>query len=153
MFTLIRRASRPLCLGDPALAIRDEIGVCKLKTKEVLVYEQEKSKNLLAIWGYQMSVLAKRLKEARGAAGLSQERLGILAGLDPMSASARMNQYETAKHAPNISVVRQIAAVLDLPEAYFYAEEDDSARLLVLFHRLPEDKRQAVVELAMSLAS
>jgi len=81
------------------------------------------------------------------------KRLGILAGLDPMSASARMNQYETAKHAPNISVVRQIAAVLDLPEAYFYAEEDDSARLLVLFHRLPEDKRQAVIAFAVSLAS
>jgi transcriptional regulator with XRE-family HTH domain len=36
-----------------------------------------------------MSVLAKRLKEARLRAGLSQERLGIEAGLDPMSASKK----------------------------------------------------------------
>jgi transcriptional regulator with XRE-family HTH domain len=64
-----------------------------------------------------------------------------------------MNQYETAKHTPNISMVRQIAAVLNVPVAYFYAADDDSARLLLMFHRLPQDKRQAVLELAENLSS
>ncbi|MDE3738169.1 MULTISPECIES: helix-turn-helix domain-containing protein [Pseudomonas] len=99
-----------------------------------------------------MSVFARRLKEARKAAGLSQERLGILAGIDPMSASARMNQYEKGKHEPNIVVVRQIADALDLPEAFFYASDDGMAVLLQLFHRLSPETRSEVLELAMKLS-
>ncbi|BAN46443.1 helix-turn-helix domain-containing protein [Metapseudomonas resinovorans] len=98
-----------------------------------------------------MSVFARRLKEARKAAGLSQESLGIRAEIDPMSASARMNQYEKGKHEPNIVVVRQIAAALDLPEAYFYAADDDMAELLRLFHKLSREKRDEVLEFAMKL--
>jgi len=37
-------------------------------------------------------MLIKRLKEARLRAGLSQYKLGVLAGLDEASSSARMNQ-------------------------------------------------------------
>lgn len=93
-----------------------------------------------------MTTFCKRLKEARLAAGLSQERLGIEAGIEPASASARMNQYETGKHVPNPVTVQQVAAALKLPAAYFYCEEDDTARLLVLFHRLPMAQRQAVLQ-------
>lgn len=46
-----------------------------------------------------MSTMARRLKEARQRAGLTQERLGVLAGIDEMSASARMNQYERGKYS------------------------------------------------------
>lgn len=56
-----------------------------------------------------MSVFAKRLKEARTRAGLSQERLGVMAGIDEISLSARMNQYEKAKHEPDFSMVERIA--------------------------------------------
>lgn len=98
-----------------------------------------------------MSVFTKRLMEARKAAGLSQERLGILADIDPMSASARMNQYEKGKHEPNVQITRQIASVLNIPEAYFYTSDDELAKLLVIFHRLPKDKRSQVLELAESI--
>ncbi|WP_244620706.1 helix-turn-helix domain-containing protein [Metapseudomonas lalkuanensis] len=84
---------------------------------------------------------------------MSQERLGILAEIDPMSASARMNQYEKGKHEPNIVVVRQIAAALDLPDAYFYAADDEVALLLQLFHRLSREQRGELLELAMRLSS
>ncbi|MEO6918653.1 MAG: helix-turn-helix transcriptional regulator [Collimonas sp.] len=80
--------------------------------------------------------LAKRLKEARLEAGLSQERLGVIAGIDEMSASARMNQYERGKHVPDLSMVERLAPVLNVPAAYFYAADDDLARLLMMFHRL-----------------
>ncbi len=50
----------------------------------------------------ELPVLSKRLREARAAAGISQEQLGILAGIDEFSASARMNQYERGKHSPNL---------------------------------------------------
>ncbi|HGU4535105.1 TPA: XRE family transcriptional regulator, partial [Escherichia coli] len=38
-------------------------------------------------------MLPIRLKKARLNAGLTQEQLGILVGIDECSASARMNQY------------------------------------------------------------
>mgnify|MGYP003133403334 FL=1 len=81
-----------------------------------------------------MSVFTKRLKEARTAAGYSQEKLGILAGIEEASASARMNQYERGKHQPDYSVVEKIAKILDVPEAYFYAKEDDLAELILAYH-------------------
>ncbi len=88
-----------------------------------------------------MSTFSKRLKEARKAAGISQEQLGIEAGIDPASASARMNQYEKDKHVPNPEMVRQIAEVLRLPASYFYSEDDEEARLLVAFFRMSGEQR------------
>lgn len=38
------------------------------------------------------SVLARRLRAAREARGVSQKQLGILAGIDQFVASARINQ-------------------------------------------------------------
>lgn len=93
-----------------------------------------------------MNTFCKRLKEARLAADISQERLGIEAGIEPASASARMNQYESGKHAPNPTTVQQIAKVLDLPTAYFYSADDDEARMLVLFYRATVEQRRAVLE-------
>lgn len=93
-----------------------------------------------------MSVFSKRLKEARKRAGLSQERLGVLAGIDEMSASARMNQYERAKHEPDFSMVERLALVLNIPEAYFYAKDDQVAWLLLKFHRMVSEQRQKVLE-------
>jgi len=65
-----------------------------------------------------------RLKHARNENGLSQKKLGILAGLDEFVASSRMNHYETGRHTPEFEVIKKIAEVLDLPVAYFYCEED-----------------------------
>ncbi|HWW99982.1 helix-turn-helix transcriptional regulator [Collimonas sp.] len=89
--------------------------------------------------------LAKRLKEARLEAGLSQERLGVIAGIDEMSASARMNQYERGKHVPDLSMVERLASVLNVPAAYFYAADDDLARLLMMFHRLKHNDKKRII--------
>ena len=91
-----------------------------------------------------MSVLAKRLREARLVAGLSQERLGVLAGIDEASASARMNQYERGKHEPDWLTVQNIASVLKVPVAYFYAD-DAEAELLLAFNALPVEAREEAV--------
>ncbi|MDO3519090.1 helix-turn-helix domain-containing protein [Ralstonia pseudosolanacearum] len=95
-----------------------------------------------------MSVLAKRLKEARQHAGWSQEKLGIEAGLDPMSASTRMNRYELGKRTPDLQLVERIASVLKMPASYFYAVDDDEAELLLAFHRLPKKQRMRVIAFA-----
>lgn len=95
-----------------------------------------------------MSVFGKRLKEARLRAGLSQEQLGLEAGLDPMSASARMNRYELGKRAPDFELVERIAKVLKVPAAYFYASEDTLARLIVAVGKLPTKERSRIADLA-----
>jgi len=74
------------------------------------------------------SPIQKRLKEARLEAELSQKTLGIQAGIDEFSASARMNHYEKGRHTPDYSMLKRIAKVLKLPVAYFYAESDELAR-------------------------
>lgn len=94
------------------------------------------------------SVFSKRLKEARREAGLSQERLGVLAGIDEMSASARMNQYERGKHEPDFSMVKRIARALDVPVPFFYAEDDDEALLIRWFCKLSAEERAEVMQKA-----
>lgn len=79
--------------------------------------------------------MGKRLKIARINAGLKQAELGVRAGLDEESASARISSYENGVHAPDFRLVRKIAAVLDVPEAYFYAVEDELAELILRYHR------------------
>ncbi|WP_322618063.1 helix-turn-helix transcriptional regulator [Pseudomonas sp. BIC9C] len=96
--------------------------------------------------------ISKRLKEARQARGFSQERLGIEAGIEPASASPRMNQYEKGVHQPGESIVQQIAAVLNYPAAYFYCEDDDEAHLLQCFHLLKGKDRKEVIDLVERLA-
>ncbi len=98
-----------------------------------------------------MSVFGKRLKAARLQAALSQERLGIEAGLDPASASARMNRYELGRRNPDAELVEKIGAVLDLPAAYFYAVDDLEAELLIRFHKLPKAHRQKALQILVDL--
>lgn len=97
-----------------------------------------------------MWVFSKRLKEARVEAGLSQEKLGILAHIDEMSASARMNQYEKAKHVPDFSTVERLAEALNVPEAYFYTKDDDVASLLIKLHRMDEEERKRILQYCMT---
>lgn len=92
-----------------------------------------------------MSVLAQRLKEARQRKGLSQERLGVLAGIDEMSASARMNQYEKGRHMPDWLTVERLAAVLDVPVPYLYTADDQMAALLLAFHAMSPEARNKLM--------
>lgn len=91
------------------------------------------------------SPISKRLKEARLAAGLSQKNLGIAAGIDEFSASARMNQYETGKHTPDYLTLRRIAKVLKVPVAYFFADSDELADWIRLFSLLSKTMRQKIM--------
>jgi transcriptional regulator with XRE-family HTH domain len=88
-----------------------------------------------------MSVLGARLKAARLEAKLSQEQLGLLAGLEIESASARMNRYERGTRAPALELMERIGSVLNLPVTYFYAKDDREAMLVKLFHRTPESEK------------
>lgn len=82
----------------------------------------------------QLPVYSRRLREAREAHGISQRSLGIKAGLDEFVASTRVNRYETGVHQPDLQTLQRLAKVLGLPTAYFYAEDDDLARLIADFN-------------------
>lgn len=87
-----------------------------------------------------------RLKEARKAAGYTQQQLGIALGMEPNTASARMNQYEKGKHAPDFTTMKRIADELGVPVAYFYCEEDDLAELIIKFSQLEKPDRDAIIK-------
>lgn len=93
-------------------------------------------------------MICERLKAARLSAGLSQEKLGKLAGIDPTSASARMNQYERGKHAPDYRLMCKVAEILQMPVSWFYTEDEDLARLQSLYHQMDADARRDLVRQA-----
>ena len=92
-----------------------------------------------------MSTFGKRLKSARLVANLSQEQLGVRAGIEEASASARMNRYEKGTRAPAVEIVERISIVLDVPVSYFFAENEDEATLLLAFHRMSEAEREQLL--------
>jgi transcriptional regulator with XRE-family HTH domain len=100
-----------------------------------------------------MSVFGKRLKAARLEAGLSQEQLGLQAGIEMESASARMNRYERGTRVPGFGLVERIGNVLNLPVTYFYAVDEDEAALLVAFHRMSEEEKKRLLSMALKKES
>ena len=96
------------------------------------------------------SPIAKRLREARELAGLSQRRLGILAGLDESVASPRINQYEQGVHEPSYQTVKQLAKPLGLPAAFFFIEEDELAAIVAAYATGSPSLRKALHRTATS---
>ncbi len=94
-----------------------------------------------------VSIVAERLKEARLQVGISQKQLGIQAGIDDFSASARINQYERGKHMPDLQTLTRLAAVLRVPVPYFYCEDADLAAVIVKFSTLAKAQRKRLLGL------
>ena len=92
------------------------------------------------------SPVPKRLKEARLAAQISQKKLGIAAGMDEFSGSARINHYEIGRHTPDYSTLKRISEVLNISPAYFYTEDDQLANLIKIFSVLDNSKKDQVLK-------
>lgn len=92
-------------------------------------------------------IFMKRLKEARLARGLSQKQLGIRSGIDEFVASTRINRYEKGVHQANTEIVQQLAAVLNLPLAYFYTEDDELASVIRSWFKLNDKKRNTILQI------
>ena len=95
-----------------------------------------------------VSVVAKRLKEARLRAGISQKQLGIRAGIDEFSASPRINQYEQGKHTPGFSTVERLAKVLKVPTPFLYARDDELAQWILAHRSASERERHRILKRA-----
>ncbi|MCY9798181.1 helix-turn-helix transcriptional regulator [Citrobacter braakii] len=92
-------------------------------------------------------IFCKRLKEARLAAGLSQKRLGIAAGIDEFVASTRINRYEKGVHEADIHTAQKLAQTLNVPLAYFYVENDQLAAIVINFDKLSEEDKEKIIHL------
>ena len=75
-------------------------------------------------------IFTTRLKDARKRRKLSQEALGIAIGLDESVASTRIDRYENGIHQPDWGTLAKIAEVLQVPPAYFLADDDLAKQLL-----------------------
>jgi transcriptional regulator with XRE-family HTH domain len=97
--------------------------------------------------------IAKRLKQARLASGLSQRDLGVEAGIEPSVASARVNQYERQRHQPAFTVVKKLAQVLKRPAPFFYAADDVLAEVIEIYGSLGAEQRAKMLTAARKLKS
>ncbi len=91
------------------------------------------------------------MREARLRAGIAQDKLGVMIGIDEGSASARMSRYEAGIHSPPFEVVEQIAKVLKLPPAYFYCGDDRLAEIMQVYFTVSARKREELLAFAKSL--
>ena len=87
----------------------------------------------------------QRLHQARTEAGISQKDLGLRIGMEPSSASSRMNHYEKGRHMPDYETLERLAKELDKPVAYFFCDKESLAELVCLLDTLSEDQRQALI--------
>ncbi|ENZ2117433.1 helix-turn-helix domain-containing protein [Salmonella enterica] len=85
-------------------------------------------------------MISKRLKEARLRAKLTQERLGVLAGIEEATAYSRLSHYENGTHKPTFELVCKFARVLNVPECYFYTVDDDFAEEILTLYKKYKDK-------------
>jgi|TARA_R110002050_G_scaffold46605_5_gene109581 transcriptional regulator with XRE-family HTH domain len=97
----------------------------------------------------QINPLPLRLKQARKAMGISQKQLGIQLGMEPGTASARMNHYEKGKHTPDYATLKAMADELGVPVAYFFCESESTAELLCLLEKMTEEEKSALVDIIM----
>lgn len=90
------------------------------------------------------SLFGRRLREARLRAGIAQDKLGVMIGLDEGSSSARMSRYENGVHEPAFVWVEKIADALGLPAAYFYCADDRLAEIMLAYSTFSERKRKVL---------
>ncbi|EKZ6147766.1 helix-turn-helix domain-containing protein [Klebsiella aerogenes] len=91
-------------------------------------------------------IFCKRLKEARLAAGFSQKKLGIAAGIDEFVASTRINRYEKGVHEADIQTAQKLAETLNVPLAYFYVESDQLANIVMNFDKLSLEDIENIID-------
>ncbi|WP_072017664.1 helix-turn-helix domain-containing protein [Erwinia typographi] len=91
-------------------------------------------------------MIGKRLRTARKAAKMTQTELATRAGIDELTVS-RISHYETGTHSPNFQQACRFAAVLGVPECYFYCRDDVLAAHLLAIHKRHKKFRLSPAEI------
>jgi transcriptional regulator with XRE-family HTH domain len=97
-------------------------------------------------------IIGKRLNQAQERAGISSQlKFGLAAGFNESGLSARMNQYFTGKHQPDLQIIKLLAAVVKTPACYFYCEDDQLADLILKFGSLDEAQKKQLLDFVAKL--
>ncbi len=95
--------------------------------------------------GHTTNLVGQRIRSRREELGWSQEKLGVLIGIDESSSRARISRYELGNHEPPLDTARNIAKALGVPLAYLYCEENDVAGLLLALKKVPAKQRGPLI--------
>lgn len=95
--------------------------------------------------GHTTNLIGKRIRSRREDLGWSQEKLGVLIGIDESSSRARISRYELGTHEPAVATARNIARALGVPLAYLYCEENDVAELLLAMQGVKGKQRAGLI--------
>lgn len=99
------------------------------------------------------TLFGRRLREARLRAGIPQDKLGVLIGIDELVSSARISRYENGTHEPPFAIAEKLASALDVPTPFFYSRDDELAHVIRGFAALPPVKREALLTLLHELSN
>lgn len=94
---------------------------------------------------YTQNLVGQRIRSRREELGWSQEKLGVLIGIDESSSRARISRYERGTHEPPLDTARNIARALGVPLAYLYCDDKDVSELLAALQKLPLKARREVI--------
>lgn len=97
-------------------------------------------------------MVPKRLKEAREAAGYSQEKLAQLVDIETVNARSRISNYESGRFAPSFEFVSKVAELLDYPVGYFYTADDTFAEMMLNLYRSEEFSSNQSIRLKLEEA-
>ncbi len=86
--------------------------------------------------------IGERIKEMREKQGMTQAKLGEMAGTDSTSVS----RWETNKTKPSQKYIGKLASVLCTSADYLLSETDDPAPQSVQLHNDPPAQERSVVE-------
>lgn len=100
--------------------------------------------------GHSTNLVGQRIRSRREELGWSQEKLGVLIGIDESSSRARISRYELGNHEPPLDTARNIAKALGVPLAYLYCEESDVASLLMALKKVPIKQRGTLISTWMN---
>ncbi|AUJ68748.1 Helix-turn-helix domain protein [Pseudoalteromonas sp. NC201] len=56
-----------------------------------------------------------------------------------------MNHYEKGRHTPDLQTLKRIAEELGVPLNYFFCENDEMAKFVILFEKLPQKEKEALL--------
>ena len=139
-----------LCGLSQACELSDTLSIDKVAYLRLSEDACNPNKSVTSL-GEERSPLARRLRQARSEKKISQTQLGILIGIDPSSASPRINQYESGKHLPDFKIATRLAECLDIPVTYLYAADEQLAELVLTFHSLSKQKRHKLLKLIQTM--
>ncbi len=77
---------------------------------------------------------------------MTQEALGVAAGVAAEVARTRINRYEKGVNECDLRTAKRLAEALGMPLAALYAETDEMAEAISALAALPHEELRAVVD-------